>query len=68
MTVTVEYEYEIPYARLRSGGPSRPLIDVTLSHGDAELDVLAIVDSGADFSIFHADYARLLGLSLASDQ
>jgi hypothetical protein len=64
VTVTVEYSIELPYAQLRSGGPPRPLIEVTLVREDVEFDVLCIVDSGADFPLLHTDFARILGFPL----
>jgi hypothetical protein len=40
----------------------RPLIPIQLSHKGRHKTVLALLDSGADRSLFHASYAPLLGL------
>ena len=40
----------------------RPIIRVTLKHGDQSLDLYAVVDSGADHCIFPFDAAKALGL------
>lgn len=39
------------------------LLKTTLSHQDNQVDVLAMIDSGADISVFHLDYAILLGIN-----
>ena len=63
MTVTVHYRLERPYSR-RFGGPPRPYLAVQLQHGATRLDTLGQVDSGADSSLFHRDFAVALGLVL----
>jgi len=45
---------------------SRPLIPVRLLNGEKQIRLLALVDSGADSSLFHASIARELGLDLRS--
>lgn len=45
---------------------SRPVIPVALLHKDKSIKVLALVDSGADISLFHASLARELGIDLAN--
>ncbi|MEK7514019.1 MAG: retropepsin-like aspartic protease [Patescibacteria group bacterium] len=42
----------------------RPVIPVKISYEKKEYGYLALVDSGADFCIFHADIAEALGLSV----
>ncbi len=42
----------------------RPLVKVSLRYGEREIDYLALLDSGADFNIFHADIAKLLKIDL----
>ena len=57
---------EQPYIRIR--GSSLPLIPVTLSTSDGITlpPLLALVDSGASISLFHAEIADLLGLDLTA--
>ncbi len=41
---------------------SKPIIPITLKHGQTNIDIRAIVDSGADYSIFDAIYAEQIGI------
>jgi gag-polyprotein putative aspartyl protease len=41
---------------------SRPMIPVRLSHQGKRVDIYALVDSGADTSLFHASLATALGI------
>ena len=43
---------------------SRPIIPVVLRHGKAATRVLALIDSGADNTIFSDQLAALLGMNL----
>lgn len=43
----------------------RPIIPVTLRFNKIELKYLALIDSGADFNIFHADIAKILKIDLS---
>lgn len=43
----------------------RPIIPVTLKVGKIEFNYLALIDSGADFNIFHADIAKILKIDLS---
>ncbi|MBI2421119.1 MAG: retropepsin-like domain-containing protein [Candidatus Levybacteria bacterium] len=43
----------------------RPIIPVTLRFNKIEFNYLALLDSGADFNIFHADIAKILKLDLS---
>lgn len=45
---------------------SRPLIPVRLLHKEKHLDVYALIDSGADASVFHSSIARELGINIES--
>jgi hypothetical protein len=63
VTVTVHYRLERPYSR-HFGGPPRPYLAVQLRNGATGLDTLALVDSGADSSLFHKDFALALGFVL----
>lgn len=49
---------------LRAGAFKRPIIPISLKNKKNKVKYLALVDSGADFNIFHADIAELLGISL----
>lgn len=52
--------------------PLRPLLPVRLQHSNHPSirtpEFLALLDSGADSSLFHLEFARLLGIDLASCQ
>lgn len=43
----------------------RPIIPVTLKLNKVEFNYLALLDSGADFNIFHADIAKILKIDLS---
>lgn len=43
----------------------RPIIKVTLKFNKVEFSYLALIDSGADFNIFHADIAKILKIDLS---
>jgi hypothetical protein len=42
----------------------RPVIDVRLLRTDKSTQYRVLIDSGADYCIFHADVAEVLGISL----
>ncbi len=42
----------------------RPIIPVTLKHNKKELNYVALLDSGADFNIFHSELAEVLEIDL----
>ena len=46
----------------------RPILDITLRNGSSTLKYGVLVDSGADFNIFHIDVASLIGLDLSKAQ
>ncbi len=50
---------------VKTGLWSRPIIPVTLKFGRIEINYLALLDSGADFNIFHADIAKILKIDLS---
>ena len=50
---------EVPYSHL--GGLYYPLVPVTLA---GRIKTLALVDSGASFSVFKVEVARELGISI----
>ena len=43
---------------------SRPVIPVALIHGSNSLRVQSLIDSGADWCIFHSEIAKELGIDL----
>lgn len=42
----------------------RPIIPITLKHDGRELNYVALLDSGADFNIFHSEIAEIIGINL----
>lgn len=44
----------------------RPAVPITLINGDEQLRYFALVDSGADFCIFHAEVGEQIGLDIES--
>jgi hypothetical protein len=54
------YEYSV-----RKNGTTHPLAEVVLWHGAQRIRLLALVDSGADWSLLDASYADALGLARA---
>ncbi|PYT04368.1 MAG: hypothetical protein DMF60_15540 [Acidobacteria bacterium] len=44
----------------------RPYIGVRLLHGNKHKDLVALIGSGADLSLAHADTGRLLGVDIQS--
>jgi len=44
----------------------RPIIPVRLHYGSVSENYLALIDSGADYSIFHAEIGELLGIDVRS--
>lgn len=55
------YDYSAP----AQGGRPRPLVSVRLLHGNQSVQLVALVDSGADRSLMDASYADVLGLDRA---
>lgn len=55
--------YKFSYAK--AGIWYRPIIPVTLQLNKIEFKYLALLDSGADFNIFHADIAKILKIDLS---
>lgn len=45
-------------------GPSSPIVSVTLDRGESRTSTFSgLLDSGASFTIVHADWARALGIA-----
>jgi len=61
-----ELDYQLPLSWLRP--VKKPIVAVRVSAGTNYQDTLALVDSGADYSIFHAKFAEVLGLRLTGGQ
>jgi len=55
---------DFPYRRLETDGRTYPLIPIELKRRDRILPFLCLIDSGANVSLFHADVADLLGITL----
>src|SRR3970040_1155120 len=43
---------------------SRPYLTVSLCHGTSHKDVLCLIDSGADYCLFHSSIADELGIDM----
>jgi hypothetical protein len=46
----------------------RPAIPVLFSHGDEKVEIMSLVDSGADMSAIDYRWAELIGLDLSGDK
>lgn len=53
------------FSYIKAGIWQRPIIPVTISHGNKNIDTLALIDSGADFCVFHKDIADILKIDLS---
>ena len=53
------------FSYIKTGIWYRPIIPVTLKSKNIELRYLALIDSGADFNILHADLAKILKINLS---
>ncbi len=58
--------YKFPYSK--AGIWYRPIIPITIRFLKREITYLALLDSGADFNIFHGDIAKILGIDLAEQK
>ncbi len=56
-------KHKFKYVKI--GNFYRPLIDITLCNGSQTAKYAVLVDSGADFNVFHSDVASLLGLDIS---
>lgn len=43
---------------------SRPVIPIEIKHDERTIKYLALIDSGADFCIFHAEIGELIGINI----
>ncbi len=53
------------YKYKKIGDYWRPLLPISLKNKDKAFSYLALLDSGADFNIFHEEIAEVLGLDLS---
>jgi hypothetical protein len=56
------YERQVDFRNPRLPWTSRPIVRVRLSFGDRRQAVLALIDSGADITLFHISLAKTLGI------
>jgi len=54
----------VRFSYIRAGKFKRPVIPLTLKNGKKTINYLALVDSGADFNVFHKEIAELLNVNL----
>lgn len=71
MNVTLKYDYlkypaEPSAAFPRRFSASRPVIPIRLIKGTKDVRYHAIIDSGADLCIFHAQIGEVIGLTIES--
>jgi len=71
MNVTLKYDYlkfpaEPSAAFPRRFSASRPVIPIRLIKGVKDVRYHAIIDSGADLCVFHAQIGEVLGLTIES--
>ena len=52
----------------RRGYVFRPVIPIRLHRGDQQVSFEALIDSGADFCIFHSSLGELIGLDILSGE
>lgn len=60
----VHYSLVEPYKRLPGVEGARPFVAVRLKDGVGHVDTWALIDSGADCSLFHTDWAEVFGITL----
>jgi hypothetical protein len=56
--------YIFPYIDTDTGSFARPIIPITLRNKHTVTETYGLVDSGSDLTIFHADFAAVLGVRL----
>jgi hypothetical protein len=44
----------------------RPVVPIKVKYRGREIDYLALIDSGADFCVFHGEIGQLLGIDIKS--
>jgi len=71
MNVTLKYDYvKLPSkpseAFPRRLGVSRPIVPIQLINGQNKQRCYALIDSGADYCVFHASIGEVIGLTIES--
>lgn len=71
MSISLKYKYskfdsEPSEAFPRRFSVSRPVIPIQLINGTDKVGYLAIIDSGADFCVFHASMGEVIGITVES--
>ena len=71
MSVTLKYAYlKLPSkpseAFPRRLSSSRPIIPIQLINGQNKQTCYALIDSGADYCVFHASIGEIIGLTIES--
>ncbi len=56
---------KLTFDYLKTGLWYRPIIPVTFKCNKTEFNYLALIDSGSDFNILHADIAKILKIDLS---
>jgi hypothetical protein len=64
MTQTVTYGGYITYTSLNPGEPVRPYTSARVQNGGRYFDTPVLIDSGADITVFNAQWAPVLGFTL----
>jgi len=71
MSISLKYKYlkfetKPSEAFPRRFSVSRPVIPIQLINGKDKVGHLAIIDSGADFCVFHASMGEVIGIAIES--
>jgi hypothetical protein len=66
MTQTVSYGGYLTYSALNPGEPSRPYTAARVQNGGRYFDTPVLIDSGADITVFNAQWAPVLGFTLSA--
>ena len=61
---TVEYTHRIQYRTLPKHRVSFPVLDVQFSNNGQSIDVITVVDTGAEYTLISGAYAKGIGLDL----
>lgn len=61
----MKYKYSGDFSSSGKKMIKRPVVEVELYNGDKSIKGLALIDSGADKSLFNIEYAKEIGIELA---
>jgi len=68
LLAAMRYSYSIAFPPREDGSYIiRPMVDIRIFGPQGERNAKALIDSGADFSIAHAEYAEKLGVEKQRD-